>query len=79
MGDLVKKCSLPFITRYSDIEKMDENIQYVFSLEEKTTDIYNLSLKKSDVCLKERSFSPLKIWFARNPAKIIAISLENSV
>lgn len=61
MGDLVKKCSLPFITRYSDIEKLDEDVQYIFSLEEKTTDIYNLSLEKADICMKERSFSPLKI------------------
>ncbi len=61
MGELVKKCNLPFITRYSDVEKMNEHVQYVFSFEEKSTDIYNLSLKKSDVCAKERSFSPLKI------------------
>ena len=61
MGELVKKCKLPYITRYSDVEKMNDNVQYIFSFEEKSTDIYNLSLKKSDVCAKERSFSPLKI------------------
>ena len=61
MGELVKKCSLPFITRYSEIEKLDEDAQRVFSFEEKTTDIYNLVLKKTDMCSKEKTFSPVKI------------------
>ncbi len=61
MGDLVKKCSLPFIVRYSEIEKADEKTKYVFSFEEKSTDIYNLSLDKSRICSVERTFSPIKM------------------
>ena len=61
MGELVKKCSLPFVTRYSEIEKLDNNVKYVFQFEEKSTDMYNLILKKTDTCSKEKTFSPIKI------------------
>ena len=61
MGELVKKCSLPFVTRYSDVEKMNESARRVFGYEEKSTDIYNLVLRKTDMCSKEKTFSTVKI------------------
>lgn len=61
MGNLAKKCSLPFVTRYSEIEILDDNAKNVFRFEEKSSDLYNLVLKKADVCSKEKTFSPIKI------------------
>lgn len=62
MGYLANHCSLPFVTRYSDISKNnDDNINRVFELEDKSTDFYNLILKKTEICSKERTYSPLKV------------------
>ncbi len=61
-GELVTKCKLPFITKYSDILKMnDENVNIIFNYEETSTDFYNLILDKSNVCAQERTFFPVKV------------------
>lgn len=61
-GKLVNNCSLPFITKYSDVLKMnDEKINKVFEFEDRSTDFYNLILKKTDICSTERLFSPIKV------------------
>ncbi len=62
LGELVNNCKLPFVTRFSDFAKInDENVNIVFSYEEKSTDFYNLILKTPDICLKERVYSPIKV------------------
>lgn len=62
LGEFVKNCSLPFITRFSDVTKVnDEKINKIFDYEDKATDFYNLILKKTDICSKERLYSPVKV------------------
>lgn len=62
LGELVKNCSLPYVSRFSDIIKYnDEKINRIFEYENKTTDFYNLILKTPDICSKERLFSPVKV------------------
>lgn len=62
LGEFVKNCSLPFITRFSDVTKVnDEKINKIFDYEDKATDFYNLILKKPDICSKERLYSPVKV------------------
>ena len=61
-GDLVKNCELPFITRFSDLTKInDENVNIIFGFEEKATDFYMSLLCTPDICGKERLFSPVKL------------------
>ncbi len=61
-GDLANNCKLPFVTRFSDISKFDnEKVNIIFNYEELSTDFYNLVLKTPDICAKERLFSPIKI------------------
>lgn len=62
LGKLVNNCKLPFITRFSDLSKInDENVNLIFGYEEKSTDFYVFLLNTPDVCSKERLFSPIKI------------------
>ncbi len=61
IGKLVASCNLPFIVRYSDILKYDNNvINRIYEIENNTTDFYNLVLTNPDVCSKEKTFSPIK-------------------
>ena len=61
VGKLAGDCNLPFVVRYSDILKYnDEVLNRVYELENLTTDFYNLILSKPDVCSKEKTFSPIK-------------------
>ena len=61
VGKLANSCKLPFIVRYSDVEKYnDDNINRVYELENKATDFYNLILEKTDFCSSEKTFSPIK-------------------
>ena len=62
LGDLVKNCSLPFVVNYSDI--LDLNLTdalRVFELENKSSDLYNLSLQKTGNCSTEMTYSVIKI------------------
>ncbi len=62
LGELVKKCELPFVTSYSDIEysgSVSRNL--IFDLEEKSTDLFNLSLHNPKPCSTERTFSIIKM------------------
>ena len=62
LGRLVNNCRLPFITRFSDLSKInDENVNLIFGYEEKSTDFYNLILNTPNICSTERLFSPIKI------------------
>lgn len=61
MGELAKNSKLPFIVNYSDIQQLnDENINTVFSFEDKSTDFYNLILEKSFKCGTEKTRTPIK-------------------
>ena len=61
-GTLVNNCKLPFITRYSDVLKLNDNkINLIFNYEDKSTDFYNLISENPDVCGIERRVSPVKI------------------
>ena len=62
MGELAKRCKLPFVVNSADFEKVDSHIaKYIFEIESKATDIYNLSLSKPENCLKELTYQPVKI------------------
>ncbi len=62
LGALVNNCKLPFITRFSDLTKInDENVNIIFGFEEKATDFYSCLLGTPDICGKERLFSPVKL------------------
>ena len=62
LGNLVHNCKLPFITKYSDIVRLnDNNANAIFNYEDKSTDFYNLITEASDICGKERTISPVKI------------------
>lgn len=62
IGELAQKSKLPFIVNYSDFSKHSSyEINRIFELENKSTDIYNLMLYKSDICSKEMTYSPKKI------------------
>ncbi len=62
LGDLAKKCSLPFVVNYSDILKLNsENASRVFELENKSSDLYSLTLQKPEKCLTEMTYSVIKM------------------
>ncbi len=62
VGKLADNCKLPFIVNYSDFSKYNRSeMDRVFELENRSTDIYNLVLNSSNVCSKERTYSPKKI------------------
>lgn len=70
LGAFVNDCSLPFITKYSDISRMnDEKINKIFEYEDESTDFYTLILKIPDICSRERQFSPVKILFCKKSCK----------
>lgn len=61
IGQLAGSCKLPFIVRYSDVSKYDNDvIKRIYEIENKTTDFFNLVLENPDVCSKEKIFSPIK-------------------
>ena len=61
IGEFAGNCKLPFIVRYSDIFKYDNDvIKRIYEIENKTTDFFNLVLKSPDICSKEKTFSPIK-------------------
>lgn len=62
IGEMVNKCKLPFIVRYSDINKLNNQVvNRIFEFENTSTDIYNLILHSTDVCSKEKTYFPKKI------------------
>ncbi len=62
LGYLANNCNLPFVVRYSDILKLNNDaVDKIFNYEEKSTDFYNLVLNNSGVCSKEKTFSPIKL------------------
>ena len=62
LGNLVKKCSLPYVVNYSDILKLNsDNALRVFELENKSTDLYNLALKKTGNCSTEMTYPVIKM------------------
>ena len=61
IGQLAGGCKLPFIVRYSDVSKYDNDvIKRIYEIQNKTTDFFNLVLENPDVCSKEKTFSPIK-------------------
>lgn len=62
LGNLVKKCSLPYVVNYSDILKINSgNALQVFELENKSTDLYNLALQKTGNCSTEMTYPVIKM------------------
>lgn len=62
IGDLADECKLPFIVNYSDFSKYDnKNINRIFELENKSTNIYNLILNSAEVCSTEMTYLIKKI------------------
>lgn len=62
LGISVKKCELPFVVNYSDIQKLNsKNVNRIFETESKSTDLYNLSLQKTAVYSTEKTFSVIKM------------------
>ncbi len=61
LGDIVKRCKLPFVVKYSDFCKYtDNNTMRLFELENKSTDIYNIILDSNGKCCMEMTFQPKK-------------------
>ncbi|MBR5191537.1 MAG: hypothetical protein IKW34_05885, partial [Clostridia bacterium] len=61
-GNLAKNCGIPFVVNYSDIVNL--NSMYasrVFELENKSSDLYNLSLQKAVNCSTEMTYSVIKM------------------
>ena len=62
LGKCVKNAKLPFIASYSDIAALkDENAACVFKKECEATDIFSLSLSKTEPCGAEMRYMPQKI------------------
>lgn len=62
LGDLAKKCSLPFVVNYSDIVNLNKDVALqVFGLENKSSDLYNLALQKTGNCSTEMTYSVIKM------------------
>ncbi len=62
LGELAKKCNLPFVVNYSDIISLNSNdASRVFELENKSSDLYNLSLQKTGNCSTEMTFLVVKM------------------
>ncbi len=62
LGDLAKKCSLPYVVNYSDILNLNsDNALRVFELENKSSDLYNLALQKTGNCSTEMTYSLVKM------------------
>ncbi len=45
-----KKSIIPIVTKQSDIKTLDNNAKYIFDLENKSTDLYNLCVSKPQKC-----------------------------
>lgn len=62
LGELAKKCGLPFVVNYSDILNLNsDNATRVFELENKSSDLYNLALQKTGNCSTEMTYSVIKM------------------
>ncbi len=62
LGDLAKKCGLPFVVNYSDILNLDTyNASRVFELENKSSDLYNLALEETEMCSTEKTYALIKV------------------
>lgn len=62
LGELAKKCRIPFVANYSDIVNLNSNdASRVFEIENKSSDLYNLSLQKTGNCSSEMTFSLVKM------------------
>ncbi len=62
LGELVKKCSLPFVVNYSDIVNLNLNDALrVFEIENKSSDLFTLSLQKTGNCSTEMTYSVIKM------------------
>lgn len=62
MGELAKNSTVPFVVNYSDISALNSNDALrIFELENKSSDLYNLSLQKTAVCSTEMTYSPVKV------------------
>ena len=60
-GRLASNCSIPFITRYSDVLKANDDVKLIFEYEDKSTDFYNLVLYKAEICSSEKILTPIKM------------------
>ena len=62
LGKCVKNAKLPFIVSYSDVAALkDEIADCVFKKECEATDIFSLSLSKTEPCGAEMRYMPRKI------------------
>lgn len=62
LGELAKNCKIPFVVNYSDIVSIDSvDASRVFEIENKSSDLYNLSLQKTGNCSSEMTFSLIKM------------------
>lgn len=62
LGELAKECRIPFVVNYSDIVNLNSNYaSRVFEIENKSTDLFNVSLQNSGVCSTEMTYSLVKM------------------
>ncbi len=62
LGELAKNCKLPYVVNYSDIINLKSaDVLRVFEIENKSSDLFNLSLHKSGVCSTEMTYSLIKM------------------
>lgn len=62
LGELAKNCKIPFVVNYSDIVSLDsDDASRVFEIENKSSDLFNLSLHKTGNCSSEMTFSLIKM------------------
>lgn len=59
LGEMAKKSSLPVISRYADIKKLDAFGKELFQLECRCTDLYNLGYKNPLPCGTEQRSKPV--------------------
>ncbi|MGN1123803.1 MAG: nucleotidyltransferase family protein, partial [Eubacterium sp.] len=55
LSKMNKTAKLPVISRYADINRLDENGKKLFDLECKCTDLYNLGYSKPIKCGTEQT------------------------
>ncbi len=61
LGNFVKKCRIPFVVSYSNIVNLNSAYaSRIFELENKSTDLFNLSLQKTRECSTEKTYSLIK-------------------
>ena len=62
LGDLAKNCKIPYVVNYSDIVNLkSQDASRVFEIENKSSDLFNLSLQKTGVCSTEMTYSLIKM------------------